>query len=205
MRVLIVAKTRMRNGLICVGAHDLDNSFRSLRLFPTDNTRYADDAPFAIGDVFDLDYREQPGGRHPHVEDVTVTRIGERLARGKNIPRLVYANDTVWESIDDLFEGKLEFTASGTAYIPVGGDLPSRSTGYWSPGTTLRRMRFDSTVRYVLDGDPNLKQIRYLGLEGAAERIPAGALVRLSLSGNWQPPNLPDGYWLQLSGWYEAD
>lgn len=82
MRVLIVAKTRMRGGHMCVGAHDLENAFRSLRLFPTDNTRYREDAPFEIGDVFDIEYRHRPGERHPHVEDVTVTRLGRRLEQG---------------------------------------------------------------------------------------------------------------------------
>ena len=69
---MIVSKTRMRQGRVCVGGHDLADGFRSLRLLQPDGTNMEEKTALAIGDVWELDFRQKPGVQPPHVEDVLV-------------------------------------------------------------------------------------------------------------------------------------
>jgi hypothetical protein len=201
VRIVIVGKTRMRGGRVCVGAHDLD-SFRSLRLSRHDGTYVEEDAALEIGDIWEVDYRDRPGTTPPHVEDVIVAEGGTRRGRQADLGRLIAQRDVVWTSVDELFDGGLAFTAAGTAYIPVDGRLPARSTGYWRIDSELTHYTSYGRPRYRWGGDGPLRSAAYVGVADPADRIPAGTLVRLSLSHAQQPPNQPNGYWLQLSGWF---
>lgn len=201
MRIVIASKTRMRDNRICVGAHDL-GSFRSLRLFRHDDTYLQESARLEIGDIFEVDYRDRPGATPPHVEDVIVSEGGHRRGRQTGLGRLILERDVVWTSVAQLFDGGLAFTEAGTAYVPVGGQLPSRSTGYWLVDAALTHTISYGRSRYLWGGAGPLRSIAYVGVADPAARIPAGALVRLSLSHARQPPNRPNGYWLQLSGWF---
>jgi hypothetical protein len=197
---VIVAKTRMREGRICVGAHDLDD-FRSLRLFRHDGSYLNEDANLDVGDVWELEYVERPGAVAPHLEDVLVQRGGaRRMGREEYLAALVVARDVVWDSIDELFEGRLNFTAAGSAYVPEARPLPSRSTGYWRPAAELTLYHVSEKPRYRWTGGGALRNIRYVGAAEPDTEIPAGSLVRLSLSQLFAPPDGPRGYWLQLSG-----
>lgn len=77
-RVLIVSKTRMRGGHVCVGGHDLDERMRSLRLLQPDGTNMPADARFEIGQLWELNYQPAPNVQPPHVEDVLVDPSGAR-------------------------------------------------------------------------------------------------------------------------------
>jgi ATP-dependent DNA helicase RecQ len=185
-----------------VGAHDLDD-FRSLRLFRHDGSYLEDDANLEIGDVWELSYVERPGAVAPHLEDVLVLRSGaRRIGREADLAALVAARDIIWHSVDELFEGHLNFTAPGSAYVPEAGPLPSRSTGYWQPADELTLYHVNDKPRYRWTGGGALRSIRYVGLADPEPMIPAGSLVRLSLSHPFAPPDGPRGYWLQLSGWF---
>lgn len=193
----------MRDDRICVGAHDLAD-FRSLRLYKHDGTYLASSSSLAVGQIWDVNYRPKPHVEHPHVEDVIVEREGAvRMGREPNLPALIQQRDTVWRTRAELFEGKLRVTRAGTAYVPAGGALPSRSTGYWLLDAPLRRQEYDEgKVRYVRDDVEGLRRIRYVGTAATHATIPAGTLVRLSLSRRFAPTEGHDGFWLQLSGWY---
>jgi len=201
VRVVIAAKTRMREGRICVGAHTLDD-FRSLRLFRHDGSYLDEEANLEVGDVWELDYVERPGAVAPHLEDVLVQGGGaRRVGRGEDLAALVMERDIVWQSVDELFEGCLNFTGAGSAYVPEAGPLPSRSTGYWQPANELTLYHVNDKPRYRWTGGA-LRSIRYVGLAEPVLTIPARSLVRLSLSHPFAPPDGPRGYWLQLSGWF---
>ncbi|MCZ7590539.1 MAG: hypothetical protein M5U27_17125 [Gaiella sp.] len=202
MRVVIVAKTRMREGRMCVGAHDLDD-FRSLRLFRHDGRYLNEDANLDVGDVWEMEYVERPGAVAPHLEDVLVQRGGvRRTGREEDLAALVMARDVVWQTVDELFDGRLDFTAAGSAYVPEAGPLPGRSTGYWRPTHELTLYQVNEKPRYRWTGGGALRSIRHVGVADPDVAIPAGSLVRLSLSQLFEPPDGPRGYWLQLSGWY---
>jgi hypothetical protein len=199
--VLIVAKTRMKQGRICVGAHDLAD-FRSLRLFSEDGSRFLESEELSIGDVWELDYSLDPNPVAPHLEDVHVQPGRQFIRTEPNLAALVIARDVIWSTVDELFEGCLQFTSSGTGYVPEAGPLPNRSTGYWLADHDLDLYESFNKPRYSWAGDGELESIGYVGLSEPAEAIPAGTLVRLSLSHPYQPPGRPSGCWLQLSGWF---
>jgi ATP-dependent DNA helicase RecQ len=201
VRVVVVSKTRLGQSA-CVGAHDLDD-FRSLRLFKHDQTYLLQDAQIEIGDVLELEYRDRPNLQPPHIEDVLVAESSaRRIARQPDLARLIRERDTVWESVPELFDGRLRFTPSGSAYVSAEGPFPTRSTGYWLIDNPLTRFTFGEKVKYRWDGEGQLRRMPYVGLAESVESIPAGTLVRLSLSRPNAPPGQPRGCWLQLSGWY---
>jgi len=149
MRVLIVSRTRMREGRVCVGAHDLAD-FRSLRLYKHDGTYLNETDPVAIGQIWDLQYRPKSDLEPPHVEDVIVAGEGAaRVGREPNLSALILQRDEIWRAPDELFEGRLHFTEAGSAYVPADGPLPSRSTGYWLLDMPLQRQQHDGKTRYV--------------------------------------------------------
>jgi len=197
-RVLIVSKTRMRGGHVCVGGHDLEDT-RSLRLMQPNGSNMPSDTRFEIGHVWELNYRASPHVRKPHVEDVLVDpRRARQTDTVSPLGPFLRKRVTVWAGVP--FEGKLLRTDSGTGYVPTEGLLPSCSTGYWLPEHTLE---FDGNGRYVFSVDGGRRRIRYVGLADAVDRIEIGTLVRVSLARPWSPPNAPDGLYLQISGWYD--
>jgi hypothetical protein len=204
VRIVVVSRTRMRSGRVCVGAHDLE-TFRSLRLFRHDNTYIEETADLAVGDLWEVTYRDRPRTEPPHVEDVIVAQEGaRRVGRQSHLARLIAERDVVWTSVAELFDGRLRFTEAGTAYVPADGPLPTRSTGYWRTDAALEHYIAYERPRYRWRGEGSLRTIAYVGVAEPAETIPAGTLVRLSLSHANQPPNGPNGFWLQLSGWYPS-
>lgn len=197
-RVLVVSKTRMRGGRVCVGGHDLDNGMRSLRLLRPDGTNMPADTGFEIGQVWKLQYQPEPQPQPPHVEDVLVDpRRAQLVDTVSSLGSYLRDRVTVWEDVP--FEGKLVRTDSGTGYVPVEGPFPSCSTGYWVPEQPLD---FDGDSRYVFRADGGRRRIRYVGVAEPVDRIEARTLVRVSLARPWSPPNAPAGLYLQISGWY---
>jgi hypothetical protein len=73
-RVLVVSRTRMNQGRVCVGGHDLDDDFRSLRLLNKSGMNIKEEVGIDIGDLLELDYEDHPEPDPPHVEDVLVTQ-----------------------------------------------------------------------------------------------------------------------------------
>jgi hypothetical protein len=158
-----------------------------------------------IGEIWDLEYADRPGATAPHLEDVIVqARSGRRRGRQENLASLVLERDEVWTDPAELFDGRLMFTAGGSAYVPVAGPLPTRSTGYWRPAHDLTRDTVNDKPRYRWTGSGDLRSIRYVGVADPDPVIPAGSVVRLSLPHPFTPPDGPGGYWLQLSGWYRT-
>ena len=77
-RVLVVSRTRMTQGRVCVGGHDLDDGFRSLRLLTKAGMNVREELAIAPGEVWELDYADRPNPDPPHVEDVLVSQ-GKRI------------------------------------------------------------------------------------------------------------------------------
>lgn len=97
-RVLVVARTRMNQGRVCVGGHDLDQDFRSLRLLTKAGMNIKEEVGIDIGDILDLDYQDHPEPDPPHVEDVLVSEA----KRAEKIPldevrTLILDNETPLE------------------------------------------------------------------------------------------------------------
>lgn len=195
MNVLIVAKTHAYGGF-CVGG--LANNGQSLRLMSKAGGFQPANTPLQVGQVWDLNYHPAPATTPPHVENVWV-QSGTLLPGGyTTLAAHLQQHVLVWAGgPPSLFGGTLVRIASGSAYVPR-TNIPGQSTGYWQADQDLR---FDGTKYYWYAGPPAVK-MAYKGVPPAPAVLPAGTLLRVSLSTWFQPPGLPDGCWLQLSGWY---
>ena len=162
---------------------------------------HADDGPYRIGDVWDLDLEKPATVRPPHVEDMIVRR-GRRLGAQMALDFWLREHVEPWEGdASTLFDGVLQQTASGTAYVGHTA-LPASSVGFWLPDRPLPLDETRPRYRTTLDGAPI--SVAYVGCEPAASEIPAWTLVRVSLA-RWYSPGGDgfEGCWLQISGWYE--
>ncbi len=206
MEVLIVSKTHMHTAA-CVGGLVLQNQ-RSVRLLNHGGSNQPADSDFEVGDIWDINFVNRNPVHPPHVEDVIITNK-TYLREIDDINEFLTENDLVnWNGhIDEVFDGLLHWTNSGSGYIPEHGQLPERSTGFWISNRNLERATFDDKVRYRFPNGRNFRGIAYVGYQDTAEEILAGTILRLSLSRIYQPNNpqitAPPGYYLQLSGWYD--
>lgn len=84
MEVLIVSRTRMKNG-VCCGGIDLENG-ELIRLHDHFGKNLAESAPFQIGEIYNLKYRNALHARPiPHVEDKEVMPDFQMIRQLSNI------------------------------------------------------------------------------------------------------------------------
>jgi hypothetical protein len=201
-KVLIVARTRMYGGRVCVGA--LSDSGENLRLM---NQRCESDigtnSPYKIGEWWKLTCEPCGALGPPHIEDASVTastKIGEQ----RDLNKYLVAATKPWRGpIDALFDGKIRFTGSGAGYISR-DDIPAGATGFWIPDSPLK-LDVDSRDKAGYYADYG-RHLSYVGLQEEVDAIQAGQLVRVSLARWWRPrdadPSFEERCYAQLSGWY---
>ncbi len=208
MEVLIVSKTYMASAF-CVGGLVLEND-RYVRLLNKGgvNQPLWAEPGFQIGDIWDVDFDDSPILHPPHIEDVIISNK-TFIRRIDDIPGFLNLRQVIdWRGhIDNLFDGLLDWTSSGTGYIPAGENLPTKSVGFWIPDRDLfSRVFSESKIKYRYPADTNYRSITYVGTQETVVKIPAGTIIRVSLSRLFPSEdsklNLPRGYYLQLSGWY---
>jgi hypothetical protein len=208
MEVLIVSKTHMGT-MSCVGGLIL-SSHRFIRLLNQDNFNQPGDTNYDVGDIWNLSFINRTPVHPPHIEDVIVT-AKTYLRTIENISAYLHEKNLVdWNGhVNNLFDGLLHWTNSGTGYIPVNGQLPNQSVGFWVSDRDLIRVEFEQKVRFRYPNGNNYRNISYVGYQETIENIPAGTILRVSFSRIFPPQNspiqAPQGYYLQLSGWYEID
>jgi hypothetical protein len=194
----------MNKGRVCVGGHDLDRDFRSLRLLTKGGMNLKEDDGIAVGQIWDLDYDDHAETDPPHIEDVLV-KDGEHTEdlSASQLRALILENETPWKGAPDaLFDGTVAATANGRVYLPDDGPLPNCSTGYWIPGDDLiKRMSFDR-AKFVYAGGGALNEFTWAGMEEPPPRIASGRLTRVSLARWYSPSSAPSGYYTQISGVY---
>jgi len=204
MKVLIVAKTRMGAGA-CVGGIALDDG-RSVRLIDA----YAEaheggGMHYAVGEIWEIE-AEVPEVEAPHVEDVRVLS-SRRVGRQRDVAAVVEAYMApATGSIDTVFAGRLQRAAGGALYVSDAGGLPPFSTCFWRPDRPLRRVETEHRIRYVYPGDEGDCSFVFVGFQEPVAELPAGTLLRLSLTRRWRPDNRPDfelRCYAQLSGWID--
>jgi hypothetical protein len=203
-RVLIVSRTRMNKGRVCVGGHDLDRDFRSVRLLTLGGMNMPEDKPLQVGDIWELDYSDHEDPDPPHVEDVVVTS-GKRvdaIALSELASHLT-ERVTPWNgSPEGLFDSTVAATPSGRVYVPEEGPLPTHSTGYWIPDDEVAKRISFGKVRYLYMGTCEMDEFAWAGVAEPPDGIPAGSLVRVSLARWFNPSSAPAGYYVQISGVY---
>jgi len=209
MEVLIVSKTHMSNAA-CVGGLVLSNN-RYVRLLNHGNYNQPTDTEFEVGDIYELTFTDRTNIHPPHIEDVIVSSK-RFIRRVDNMPNFLNQRNIIdWNGhINNLFGGLLSWTNSGTGYIPLGGQMPVKSVGFWVADKDLIRVSFENNkVRFRYPNGTNYRNISYVGYQDTLATIPAGTILRVSLSRIFPPENseitAPRGYYLQLSGWYQNE
>ena len=211
MKVIIVSKTRMYEDA-CVGGILMDTN-ESIRLLSSNGENQPSNTHLEVGQVWDIEITRPQHIEPPHIEDGwiqsqrymgTQTSLRETLIWRAN-HMLVKGPST------DLYDGLLNFPNHGTgnAYISTNQGIPSRSTCFWQPNNTLKRVTKQNNAgelryRYLFPIERDrILSIPFVGYGEAPEQIPSGALIRLSLARWWDGNGKHEKRcYLQLSGWY---
>lgn len=212
-KVLIVSKTRMKEGRVCVGGIDLTNNTSVRLLDHNGHHEQQETCPFNIRDLWEVEYIKDNRRPMPHLhEDVD---FFDRRQTGV-LPKEVKMVDILQEhgipictgSIYNVFDGLIKSTDNGSMYI-CQPDVPSFSTCFWicdkSIKTTPNREKGGFRCRYQDDQHRYGLSIPYQGLDMPVQYIREGTLIRLSLAHWWSGQTLdaePRCY-LQVSGYYE--
>lgn len=199
MEVLIVSRTKMKNGVCCGGLNLTTGEF--IRLHDQWGRNLTSQAPFQIGEVYDMDYRTSIHLRPaPHVEDkeimpnFTFARKLECKDVIAEIDRLV---DVPCGGIESIYEGKLKHSSYST-YVSM-DDVPNHSVCFWRPDKPLVMSSFLNKTKYWYGG----YNFSYVGFQKPQNVIPGGTLLRMSLANWWAPDEITSKRcYLQLSGWY---
>ncbi len=137
-QVIIVSRTRMADGFVCVGGVDVDNR-RSVRLLDARGRHEtAETCPYTIWDIWDIDYYPNQRRPNPHTEDVNVARrikIDRVDAPNMSVNRfaelMLNSNIPIFRgSLFSVFDGKLRRTDKDKLYISK-EDVPTFSTCFW--------------------------------------------------------------------------
>ena len=166
-----------------------------------------EDHPIRPGEVWDLTYRDHP---EPHA---AACRRRDRLARQPPQRRHRHARRSSWRSSSRGADRSsrsstavFRTNVNGKAYVGPQPPLPSGSVGFWISVYPLSFSRVPAHQgrRYWFPEGAPLTSVAYVGMEPQLEVIPAGALVRFSLS-RWAafPPESEEKRCrLQVSGWF---
>jgi hypothetical protein len=205
-RVLIVAKTRMNSGFCVSGLVRSSNA--NIRLKPEGHLNHAEDTPFEVGQVWDLEYHRPEWTHPPHVEDVIVTNQ-RYVTQVHNMRETLLSRIKPWHGGPQaLYDGMLTLDNKKCFVSAIFGPIPPCSTGYWLPDRPLLLNRSDPQRLYYEYYDQDMSRcicsIKFVGLVDALPQIPAETLVRVSLS-RWWKHNAAheERCYLQLSGWYD--
>ena len=211
-RVIIVSRTRMAGDCVCVGGVDIDNRC-SLRLLDIrGHHETADNCPYQIWDIWEIDYYLTHKRPCPHTEDANVTRREKiRTANPSNLPVERLANFLEKSNIPlyrgslfTVFDGKLRRTGNDKLYISR-EDVPHFSTCFWINdkrllGYTNSHERWQ--YRYPDISNQYGYTITHVGSAEPPATIEPGSLIRLSLAHWWKPEDSDEEErcYLQLSG-----
>lgn len=201
--VVVVARTRMYGGHVCVGA--LSDDGASIRLLNSKCDFNRDqDSPYQVGEKWEVVSAACGSRKPPHVEDAAVAEA-KKVGTEKNLVGYIFERAKPSKGpIDILFEGKIQFTQNGAGYISESA-VPAAATGFWIPSSDLLLQKDDrGKIGYYIQN--SYRHLSYVGVQNPVDRIKAGQLVRVSLAGWWKPrdaaPDFEERCYGQLSGWY---
>lgn len=201
MEILVVSKTH-KGKAACVGGILLSTN-ESVRLLNPGNWDQYSDTDLNVGTIWDIDFIRRTDVITPHIEDIIIQN--KRFVRSEtDIPSFVKQKGIrVYNgSPSNIFDGKLRWTGTGGGFISQ-SNLPQNSVGFWISDKDLnlngKHYIYPASNRFERD-----KKIPYVGFQEAADKIPSGTLIRVSLARWWKPDDsdIEERCYLQLSGWY---
>jgi hypothetical protein len=193
----------MHAKLACVGGLALDGN-HSVRLMQANGSPQPADAPYQVGQVWDLDYRPSPDIRPPHVEDVLVLRA-LHVSDQPNLRQFLLDRIQPWRGApNQTFEELVRPTYHGSGYINDIMGVPGMSVGFWISDRRLSQEIQEGKLYYRYPAERGVRLLKYVGCAPPTGSIPSGALVRLSLARWWrhEGSDLEERCYLQMSGWY---
>ncbi|MFO7541099.1 MAG: DNA helicase RecQ [Chloroflexota bacterium] len=207
MKVVIVAKTRMGHGA-CVGAVTFDG--RSLRLYPPDqekNERFNQE--YEVGTVWELTRYELPAALiPPHIETIIVHDKRPLPAIADLTAFIEQQMPPKAGDFSVLFDGLTEATPAGALFVAERNGIPPYSTLFWRPDQPLTRDDEGKRIRYRYPTADGGRTLTFVGYQEPLPELPAGTLLRVSMSQWWRPAERPQAElrcYLQLSGWILPD
>lgn len=201
----------MGGGMVCVGGVDIDNGVSVRLLTSRGSHETAEECPYEIWDIWNIDYYLSQRRPNPHSEDANVTRR-EKVDR-VDAPNLSINRFAGWleragiplfrGSLFSVFDGRLKLTDMDKLYISK-EDVPSYSTCFWINDKRLLGYESRGRWQYRYNNMSNMYgyTIPYVGADEPLDTIEEGSLIRLSLAHWWKPEDSDDDErcYLQLSG-----
>ena len=197
-KIVVVSRTRMRNG-VCCGAINISTG-EFVRMHNANGGNLPSNAPYQIGEVYDASYCRAWNARpKPHVEDKEIRsarKIGE-MSTDELVDFIDRRVHVYSGRIDTIFEGSLDHSA----YSPFVGpnNVPNESVCFWRTDAPIQKYVFMGKIKYRYKSN----NISYVGFQDPIDVIPAGTLLRMSLANWWAKDQYTEKRcYLQLSGWY---
>lgn len=212
--VLILSRTKMGTGKICVGGHCFTNR-KNIRLLSSGWGRLSESEPYQIGDVYRITYstKSVPASFHPiippHIEDVSVTHKTKlRTLVNASFMRVIQSVSSPNMHIKDLFEGCLNWD-KGKGFL-LKSSIPrcgSVQIARLNHDLVMRETRYQDKVNSIFehkDAIGNEYSVSYVGCEDLhlPLTISANTHIRFSLARFWDKGDGVERSYLQLSGFY---
>lgn len=201
--VLIVARTQMGHGNVCIGGYDTGNR-RNVRLLDAGGANQSGTCPYQLGQIWRMSYTPRINMVPPHTEDVLVSSSTHLQLMGQQqlAAYIMQHCVVVTGSSSKLFNGCLQFPQSGAAYIS-NDNVPNHSVCFWQIDNDLYYTNTYGKDRFRYFNGVNNTYLPYVGAGAQVATISAGSVVRVSLARWWSPPGQDEEHcYLQLSGWY---
>lgn len=198
-------------GVLCADGILL-NEGRSVRLLdvplPSHNSssHHGDNIQYNIGEVWEIEAVLPDKIELPHSEDIYV-HAGRRIGHMDRLTEFIERTaPPILGGVETLFDGKLQRMSNGALFVAASSGLPRFSACFWRPDRPLRRIETDRRIRYVYPSESGDVTFVFIGFQEPPPEIPAGTMVRISLSRPWRPadrPNEEPRCYAQLSGWFD--
>lgn len=211
--VLIVGKTKLNKGEVCIGG--VSGSGKFLRLINPDGSNQPSNTIIDLRDIWRIDYSNRKEIIPPHNEDVIVHNWEKRsvLDESKTVKEFL---NKIKVNIHEghpngLFENTLKWSGKGSGFLPNDKTIPTNSVGFWIPDRDLNKIQREDYkgIRYEYPTDNGNRNLPFKGFHSnPPEIIPSGTLLRVSLGRWWHGPNEDwdnPACFLQLSGWFDLD
>lgn len=194
-RVVIIARTRISESDVCIGAIDID-THRMVRLHDNNGRNFRRDYPFDVGQVWNARLFPKRS-RPPHVEDTFAVQLSRVQEPFDLKGYLDGARDRlpIWTGgPESIFDGKLHVHPyTGAAALYGDREQSAGSLGLWIPdGQLSKRMedRYENRQFYYYYVDPSQRErlkLKFTGIAPSPETVPAGSIISLSLARWWRP------------------
>lgn len=212
--VLILSRTRMGEGKICVGGYCFRRN-KNVRLLNSAWGRLSESEPYKIGDIYLLSYStvSNPKSFHPiiapHIEDVSVSlKKYSRVLSHVDFMNTINALTSYNTNIRDVFEGCLKWE-KGKGFllkdaIPKCGSVLIARLTHDLVMNEANYQGQNNVSFHCTDSFGNDYNVGYVGCNPLRSPliIKANTPIRFSLARFWDKGDGVDRSYLQLSGFY---